>query len=341
MLRGAIVGFGNVAVHGHVPAWRERRDVEIVAVADARPERREACAGALDGARWYESVDALLDDARLDFVDICTPPSSHAALVERAIQRGLHVLCEKPLVHSTQDCAWLADLAEKTRRVLHTVHNWHHAPMVRRTSELLREGAVGAVRHVAWQTRRTRPATAVGEDGGNWRVDPAVAGGGVLTDHGWHVFYVVNRWVGGLPSAVRARLERRRHLSLAVEDTATVELVYPEATADILLTWADEVRENWAEVVGTTGRLELRDDTIVLRGADGHARQWRCPPALSDGSHHPDWFRHVADEFVAEMTNGRPGRENLAEASVCVALEAAARASSRAGGSLVSLAVGA
>jgi predicted dehydrogenase len=341
MLRGAIVGFGNVALHGHVPAWRERRDVEIVAVTDARAERRALCAAALPAAHWHDSVDALLDEAGLDFVDICTPPSSHASLVHRALEGGLHVLCEKPLVHSVEDCAWLAGLADKRGRVLHTVHNWHHAPIVRRTAELIREGAVGDVRRVVWHTRRTRPATAVDEREGNWRIDPVVAGGGVLTDHGWHVFYVVTRWVGATPTGVSARLERRRHTSLAVEDTATVQVVYPHATADILLTWADDVRQNWAEVTGATGRLELRDDTLVWHAAAGREEQWPCPPALSGGSHHPDWFHAVADEFVAEIASGAPRRDNLAEAALCVALESAARESSRDDGRLVAVAVSA
>lgn len=341
-MRGGIVGFGNVAVHGHVPAWRKRSDVEIAAVTDARPERREACVTALPGARWYDAVAALLDAAGLDFVDVCTPPSSHAPIIHQALQRGLHVLCEKPLVQSMEDLTWLSGLAEKNRRVLHTVHNWHHAPIVRRTSALIRDGAIGAVRRVAWHTRRTRPAVAVGEHGGNWRVDPAVAGGGVLTDHGWHVFYLVSRWIGATPTAVSARLERRRHVSLPVEDTATVQLTYPTATADIFLTWADDVRRNWAEVVGTDGRLELRDDTVVWQDGAGREHALSCPPALSDGSHHPDWFYAVTDEFVAEMTSGGgPKRDNLAEASLCVALESAARESSRHAGRPVPVAVSA
>ena len=102
MLRGGIIGLGNVAVHGHLPAWRERGDVEIVAVSDTSAERRDACAQALPGAGWHDSVDALLDEARLDFVDICTPPSSHANLIRRALERGLHVLCEKPLSTSPE-----------------------------------------------------------------------------------------------------------------------------------------------------------------------------------------------------------------------------------------------
>jgi predicted dehydrogenase len=342
MLRGGIIGLGNVAVHGHLPAWRERDDVEIVAVSDACADRRATCADALPGARWYDSLDGMLDDARLDFVDICTPPSSHASLIQRALKGGLHVLCEKPLVHSAADLAGIASLASKSARVLHTVHNWHHAPIVRRTAELLREGAVGEVRRAVWHTRRTRPAAAADPAADNWRVDPDVAGGGVLTDHGWHVFYVLTSWIGAEPIAVAAQLERRRHRTLSVEDTASVRLTFPDATAEILLTWADDVRENWAEVEGTRGRLELRDDTLLWHGAEGNdLGRWPCPPRLSDGSHHPDWFHAVADEFVVEVTGGRPRRDNLAEASLCVALESAARESSRRAGRPVSVAVSA
>src|SRR6266850_19513 len=333
MLRGALIGLGNVAVHGHVPGWLRRRDVQIVAATDARPEQRPLLKALAPAARWCATADELLAEASLDFVDICTPPSSHAPLIRSALERGLHVLCEKPLVGSLEDLTPLAQLAEKTGRVLHTVHNWHHAPIVRRTAELIREGKIGAVTRVVWHTFRTRPAVTGDESNGNWRVDPAIAGGGVLTDHGWHVFYVVPRWVGQSPQSVSARLERRRHLGWDVEDTATVRVTFPSATAEIVLTWASEERKNWAEVSGTKGTLELQDDTLVLRqNGRGSDERWPCPPAMSTGSHHPDWFDAVADQFLAEAGGRAPRGDNLAEASLCVALEHGARASSRDGG---------
>jgi predicted dehydrogenase len=144
------------------------------------------------------------------------------------------------------------------------------------------------------------------------------------------VFYVVQRWVGARPVAIRARLEKRRHAALAVEDTATVEPTFPDATAEILLTWAADERRNWAEAHGTGGRLELRDDTLELaRG--GASERWPCPPALSNGSSHPDWFALVPGQFVADMAAG-DGRANLAEASLCVLLEHLARESNPRGG---------
>jgi predicted dehydrogenase len=329
MRRGAIIGLGNAALDGHLPGWSAREDVEIVAVTDVQRDRRTEASSRLPGARWFDTAQALLDDPRLDFVDICTPPSSHAPLIEGALARGLHVLCEKPLVRTPAELDRVSRLAAAHRRVLHTVHNWHHAPIVQRAAALVRDGAIGAVRGVTWQTLRARPAATRDPSGVNWRLDPAVAGGGILTDHGWHVFYIVQRWVGARPLALSALLERRRYAALPVEDTATVRLTFPDATAEIVLTWAADERRNWARLDGTDGSLELRDDTLVLTRGARTERQWPCPPALSSGSVHPDWFGPVADEFVAEATGRGGDGANLAEASLCVALESLARESSR------------
>jgi predicted dehydrogenase len=246
------------------------------------------------------------------------------------------VLCEKPLVGSLVELERLAGLARAARAVLHTVHNWHQAPLVRATDALIRDGRIGAVREVVWRTLRTQPAAAAGGEG--WRVDPAIAGGGVLTDHGWHVSYVVPRWVGEAPVAVSAQLETRRHHRFAVEDTATVRLHFPAAEALIVLTWAADTRENHAAVVGSQGRIAVEDDTLVVTTPQGEERRaW--PPALSTGSQHPDWFGAVAQEFLARIHGGgSPAASgNLDEAAICLAIECGARESSRRDGARLPL----
>jgi predicted dehydrogenase len=335
MLRGAIIGLGNVAVGGHVPGWARRDDVEIVAVTDADRARREIGCARLPGARWYDTVDELLTAAPLDFVDVCTPPASHGALVCRALERGLHVLCEKPLVVGADELARIERLARAGRRVVHTVHNWHHAPIIRRTAELVRQGAIGEPGRVVWQTLRTQPAAAAQPNGANWRLDPAL-GGGVLADHGWHVFYLLGDWIKGTPTSVSARLERRRHTAFAVEDTATVRVTFPAATAEIFLTWAAERRDNVAELVGTHGRIVLHEETLRLERNGGEQR-WACPPPLSAGSVHPDWFDPEVTQFIGEVTGAAPRDSNLAEARLCSVLEHAARESSARGGEPVAV----
>src|SRR6266850_3279272 len=331
MLRGAIIGLGNVAIDGHVPGWARRDDVAIVAVSDTERARQPIAAARLPAARWYDSADTLLTQEPLDFVDICTPPASHGLLVCRALERGLHVLCEKPLVVGPDDLVRVSQLAETTRRVVHTVHNWHHAPIIKRTAQLVQQGTIGSVTRVVWQTLRMRAAAVSNATGVNWRLDPALGGGGVLTDHGWHVFYLLRNWIGDRPTAVSARLERRRHLTSPVEDTATVLVSFPRATAEIFLTWAADRRDNVVELIGTDGRIELHEETLRLQ-RDGRERQWSCPPALSKGSAHPDWFDPEVHRFLGEVTGSVERNGNLAEARLCSMLESLARDSDRRGG---------
>jgi predicted dehydrogenase len=331
MLRGAIIGLGNVALGGHVPGWARRDDVEIVAIHDTERARRPLAEARLPAARWYDSVEELLAHAPLDFVDICTPPASHGALVCRALEHGLHVLCEKPLVVAPDDLDRVTRLAEATGHVVHTVHNWHHAPIIKRTAELVRQGAIGRVTRVVWQTLRTNAAAASHAEAVNWRLDPALGGGGVLTDHGWHVFYLLRNWIAGSPTSVSARLERRRDTASPVEDTATVRVTFPGATAEIFLTWAADSRDNVAELIGTEGRIEVHEETLVL-ARNGSERRWSCPPALSNGSVHPDWFDPEVARFLGAVTGATPSSANLAEARLCSVLEKVARDSDRRGG---------
>ena len=106
-LRGAMLGAGNIALRGHAPQWahdpRLREEVEIVAVADLSRSNLEAARAWFPQARLYERAEELLDAETLDFCDICTPPSTHRPLVEKAAARGLHVLCEKPLAPTLAD----------------------------------------------------------------------------------------------------------------------------------------------------------------------------------------------------------------------------------------------
>ena len=330
MLTGAFIGFGNVAEKGHLPGWLARDDVRLVAAADAVAARREAFLAAVPEGRWYDSVDKLLAGETLDFVDLCTPPGSHAPLIRRLLDAGLHVLCEKPLVTHAADALAVAEAARRARRTVHTVHNWLEAPICRRLSALVDEGAVGRVRAVCWETLRTQPAVTVATPGAaNWRVDPAMAGGGILFDHGWHALYCVMRWVGGAPRAVSASLETRRFHEWPLEDTATVELDCGAARARIFLTWTAERRANHIEIEGERGLIRVEGADVIVEGASG-SKHWPAPPPLSEGSHHPDWFAGVAEDFCRAVTTGGAG--NLEEAVRCARLIELAQRSSDAGG---------
>lgn len=336
MLKGALLGVGNVAVNGHLPGWRTRSDVTLVAAADARTDGRAAFLEAFPSARWYESAGHLLGAEReLEFADIAAPPSSHVPLARQSLAASLHVLCEKPLVLSRSEIAPLADLARQRGRALVAVHNWKHSPALSRVSELLTGGAIGEPRRCRWETLRTRPAVAAG-DTDNWRVDPAQSGGGILVDHGWHALYVLAGWLGTSPRSVRASLTTQKYRDFPIEDTATVTLEYASATAEVFLTWAAEERANRIAIEGTRGRVTLDGGNIRLV-AGGVAQAFDLP-SIAEGSHHPEWFGGVIEDFLGEIALPARRGTSLAEASFCASVTALAVESSRRGGERLSLA---
>lgn len=330
MLRGALLGVGNVAVNGHLPGWRARSGVTFAAAADARTGGKAAFLEAFPSARWYESAEELLGAEReLDFADIATPPALHAPLVRQAFSAGLHVLCEKPLVLGAGEIPELASLAAQKGRALVPVHNWKHAPALAKISELVTAGAVGEVRRCRWETLRTRPAVAAGDEG-NWRVDPAQSGGGILMDHGWHALYMVAGWLGTAVKSVRANLTTQKHRSFPIEDTAAVTLEYASATAEIFLTWAAEERSNRIVVEGTRGRITL--DGGHVRLVAGAAPQDFDLASIAEGSHHPEWFGGVIEDFLSEVADQARRGAGLAEASFCASVMALSAESQRRGG---------
>lgn len=300
--RGAIVGAGNVAVNGHMPGWGDT----IVAGVEDNPKQKAFVAARFPHIKWFDSVD---DVQGVDFVDICTPPATHAPLIAAALRKGLHVLCEKPLVTNAADLVAMRNAP----RVVYTVDNWRNAPILAAATEQIRNGAIGEVRRMTWTVLRTQPSVTVGS---NWRLDPEKSGGGIAVDHGWHAVYVLHEWVGVAPTAVRAKLEP----AATIEHTATIELDYPHASAEIFLTWQAQERRNRATIEGTRGAIHIDGDTLDVNGVET-----KFAESLTAGSHHADWFGGVIDRFFGEIDTPAVRGRNFEVAVICANVLAAAR----------------
>ncbi len=313
---GAIIGFGNVAAHGHLPAWRSRADFRIVAVADPDAERRALAESLLPGVRAYASAQEVLRREPLDFVDIAAPPALHAPLIVAAADAGVHALCEKPLTTSLADYAAIHAAVRAAGTVLFTVHNWKYSEAFRAVQQVLADGALGALSAISFDTARNGCAAAAGD---NWRVRAAVAGGGILVDHGWHAFYLLLAFANERPQRIRAALERRRYVDAEVEDTAVCAVLFPSLTGEIRLTWAAPERRTCWRLSGEDGQLLIDDDLLVVRGKRGEHTH-RLARALSAGSHHPEWFGGVIDSFRQELAEPAARGRNQAEAEWCLML---------------------
>jgi len=320
---GAIVGFGNVALHGHLPSWRARSDFRIVAVSDPDPQRRALAADVIPGVRTYAGVDDLLDRERLDFIDIASPPVFHAPAIIAAARSGTHVLCEKPLTTSLPEYRDIRAAAARAGVLLYTVHNWKYSGAFRVARERVMDGSLGTLTAIRFDTARNGCSVATDA---NWRVDAAVAGGGILVDHGWHAFYLLLGLANERPARIRATLERRRYADAGVEDTALCTIDFPSLVGEIHLTWAASTRRTCWQLTGDGGQLTIDDDRVELR-REGSCRSERLGTALSAGSHHPEWFASVIEAFRQELDDPTVRGTNQAEAELCLLMLTLAYAS--------------
>ena len=146
--RIGLAGAGWVAPH-HLKAWQRLRDrVSVVAIAD--PDMKAARSRCEEFAvpAVYPTVEAMLEQERLDAIDVASPRETHAPICRMAADRGLAIVCQKPLAPTFDEAASLvADIGGRVRLMVH--ENWRFRPHYRRIAEWLRAGRVGDIQSVA------------------------------------------------------------------------------------------------------------------------------------------------------------------------------------------------
>jgi predicted dehydrogenase len=327
-LRGAISGFGEVAARAHLPGWRSRPSVVIGAIHDPISERRHEAIRLIKNVRVYDDLELMLDGEAPDFVDVASPPGAHHEAARAALSAGAHVLVEKPLALTLREFDDLAALAVEKARVLMCVHNWKYSPAYAAARRAIEAGRLGAIRFMSIDRLRTEPAGA-GGSGGKWRA-AAASGGGILIDHGWHIFYLMN-WLlsGECPASISARLESPPGLS--VDDVADVRITFAGgAFARAHLSWRAPVRRTSALIYGDGACIEIEGDRVTLTDRSGKVEDLSVAD-IADDSYHSAWFGGVGEEFeraVTEGTDSPVASRNLTEARVALMLIDTARKSS-------------
>ncbi len=281
------------------------------AICEPSPLRREAAKRSLPSARVYETLDSLLSAERsLDALIVCSPPSFHGNGILAGIRAGIHVLCEKPLTLDPEVFSQIKTESASRNVCVYSINNWAFSPQWSRLLEIAASGRLGPIRHADIRVLRTRPSVSALPN--DWRKDPAISGGGIFVDHGWHNLYLMRRLLGTEASIVDVVL----HPSGSVDDAATALFAAPGASGTIHLSWRAGERSNSAFVVGEKGTAELRDDSLTVK-SDGLEETTRFPEKLSGGSAHPEWLASMWPSFEAECSGVNRG-ENLAEAEFCL-----------------------
>jgi predicted dehydrogenase len=246
-----MVGLGKMGLSHHAIA-RAHPDVTVVAACDQLGYLTSVLT-KYTGLTCYDDYDRLLASEALDAVIIATPSRFHATMVEKALERGLHVFCEKPFVLDVADGERLVALAETKALVNQVGYHFRFVGAFQEAARIVKSGALGEVHHVrveAYGPVVLRP------EGITWRSAKS-EGGGALYDYACHALDLVN-FVAGPPASVGGVVLKSIY-SRDVDDEVYCTLTYPNgATGQMAVNWSDESYRKMSvklAVWGTNGRI--------------------------------------------------------------------------------------
>src|SRR5258705_7676731 len=205
MYRGVLMGLGGIARSGHLRAFLHDPEVSsrlrIVAIVD----EAATAPASFHGIPLLSSREQLsdLDEGPLDFIDICTPTSSHLELSLWGLSQGYHVLCEKPVAVNRAEAERLARAARAAQRVVMPCHQYRFNPVWRRVKQWLDHEGIGRWYLAEFRVYRLAADPGATQSAVPWRGRGADGRGGVLLDHGTHLGYQL-LYVPGPPQSVRA-----------------------------------------------------------------------------------------------------------------------------------------
>lgn len=253
MLKVGIVGAGGISkahIEGYL-AFPER--CEIVALCDIDPARAlsRRDAHGLDDARVYPGLEAMLAVEELDLVSITTPPSAHADTTIAALEAGVHVLVEKPMAPSLEECDRMIAAQRASGRILAVVAQNRFRDDMATLKEALDSGLIGTISHLAVNSAWSR---ALPYYDLWWRGTWASEGGGCTLNHAIH-HLDLTLWLLGRPNAVTAVLANAQHDNAEVEDLSVAILAYDRALAEVTSSVVHHGEEQYLVIQGRKARI--------------------------------------------------------------------------------------
>jgi Predicted dehydrogenases and related proteins len=231
-LRSAVIGCGKIA-QVHAKALQNIPETELVAV-QSRSEEKAAATAARFGVKHYTDVANMVKQEQVDVVVICTPHPAHREPALAALQNGAHVLVEKPLAVSLEDCDMMMQAAAQNGRQLGMVSQRRFYPSCRRIKEAIDAGKLGTPMLGTVVMYGWRDETYYSSD--PWRGRWKEEGGGVLVNQAPHQLDLLLWYMGSEIEELYGVWQNINHPYIEVEDTAVAIIRFKNgAVANIVV----------------------------------------------------------------------------------------------------------
>ena len=287
-VRLGIIGCGGMA-RNHIAAFDKIPRLQFTAACDAVPDQAEQITQE-HGVQTFPTAEAMFDAQVIDAVLIATPHYFHPPLAIAAMQRGLHVLTEKPVAVTAKAAAEVnAVYAQHPQLVYAVMHQMRSVPMWQKMKQMIAGDEIGPIQRVlvlATHWFRTQAYY----DSGGWRATWAGEGGGVLLNQCPHQIDMM-WWLLGSPNRLHAHMAFGKYHDIEVEDEVTVYLEYLNGATGVFVASTGETPgRDMFEVSGDRGRLSVIDGDLQCdqldQSAGAFCRQSPESVAAPEITHH-------------------------------------------------------
>lgn len=317
MLRVGIVGCGNIFTM-HATSCDYLPNATLVGVCDIKKERADNAAARYNVTAYYDYKE-LIDPEKIDVVHICVPHYLHPIISRYALEKGVHVLCEKPMSINYEDSEANVRLAEERKLCYGIIFQCRYNETSKLIWENLDNGNLGRIISARCTLTWSRSDEYYSQS--DWKGTWDKEGGGVIIDQAIHSLDLANWFIGSEPAEVQAHIANRAHSIMKVEDTCEGFVRYKNGST--LAFWAMnnygcdepiEIRlycENGKAVMSyDDARIELNDGTVLTAQTQTDGIEY-------EGGKDYWGFQHVREiaDFYAAVEEGREptisGREAL------------------------------
>jgi UDP-N-acetylglucosamine 3-dehydrogenase len=263
-LRVGLIGSGFIAKQKHLPAWKKAaKNAQVVALCDPNVAQAEELARVYGIPKVYKDFQQMLEAERLDAVDICSPPRTHADLAVRSLRAGVHALIEKPMAINTEECDRILDAARESGRKICVAHSDLFYPSFLKAREMVKAGTIGEFRGM--RIFLSTPVDYITSKPDHWAHKLP---GGVIGETGPHVIYMTLAFINPIRAV---RIDARKQLQQfpwSPSEDYRLDLIGDSASCSVALTYATN---RWAvqlDLWGSEGHMkfDLETQTVVVHG---------------------------------------------------------------------------
>jgi predicted dehydrogenase len=316
-VRFGIVGLGNMGMY-HARYMDSLDGATLAAISDSETSKLESTAAKFPAAKKFEKYDEMLSSGAIDAVLIATPHFQHPDMTIAALEKGVHVLCEKPAAVTVKEARRMADAAAKFPKLKFGLNfQMRTNPVFKKLREIIAAGDLGEITRITWIVTTWFRTNAYYASGG-WRATWAGEGGGVLLNQCPHNLDQLYWLTGMMPKRVTAVAHIGKTHPIEVEDEVSAIMEYENgATGHFVTTTGEAPGTDRLEIAGDRGKIVSEGGKLLFRMTRKSVREFRetdpglfTTPETWDidipvGKDSPD-AKYMTQNFVNALLKGEP-----------------------------------